>query len=88
MRRSKGALAVSLLLATGCATVEQATECADYISCLVEVSPAAVGEAIEYVGPEGSCWDQPDPAPDQCAQACLNGVKELRTAFPDEAACR
>lgn len=69
---------------TGSAELDPAA-CAHYIDCVAAVAPAAVGEAVDNYGPEGSCWT-PETV-DICIQACIDARRELMMVDPDEMAC-
>jgi hypothetical protein len=59
--------------------------CEAYIQCVSKTNPGGLGIILAAYGPHGSCWGAADDA--LCTQGCLAGLRQSRTAFPNELAC-
>jgi hypothetical protein len=80
--------AVAALVLSSCSGLDQHESCATYLECLTVVAPGTVGEAAEYYGTEGSCWDADEETADLCTNACSAATEDLRDQFPGTKACR
>lgn len=66
--------------------IEQTDACKQYIECLTETAPEAVGPLISSYGEDGSCWENESSA-EACDEACAEAVANAHQTFPDAEAC-
>lgn len=60
--------------------------CEDYLACIGETEPGALGSLVETYGGDGSCWHDETTAA-TCAGACESELERLLEAYPEEPAC-
>lgn len=58
--------------------------CLQYVACVAETNPGALGPIRAEFGEGGNCFDE---VPELCETACLEGLRQSHQAFPDAAAC-
>jgi len=58
--------------------------CEQYVRCVAATNPGGLGIIEEQYGADGTCWKN---TPELCDGACLTGLLQSRTAFPNEPAC-
>ena len=78
-----------LLMAVGCAQVEQSQSCATYVAC-IQAQDEVKGIETDLVRfqPDEACWINPDIA-DLCDRGCVNGLawmQETMSDLPEECA--
>jgi photosystem II stability/assembly factor-like uncharacterized protein len=67
------------------------TACANYLACIVKVTPEAFPAALMSYGPRSQCWTSPAIGA-QCTQACQGALDNLRkvpstAAIPECSSC-
>ena len=59
--------------------------CGRYVECVAQTNPGGLKIIADQYGKSGTCFDS--LGDDLCRKACLTGLQQNRTAFPNESAC-
>ena len=59
--------------------------CGRYVECVAQTNPGGLKIIADQYGKSGTCFDS--LGDDLCRKACLTGLQQNRTAFPNEGAC-